>query len=801
MTSKATSDAPEQTGAGSRLEKRFLFANLSFFLLVAIVMLALATGLLSRLAHKVSLDYAGFYSARAIGILNKHLKGEIALMTRAAHSRAISDWFADEFNEEKRRLAHEEMQGFMEVLYGANVYFAINASLNEFSIDKGTPYSQFVPYDVVKEGRYEDLWYFECLEAKTPYLLNVDIDKLKQRKRVWINYRLEKAGKILGALCTALEFDSVVDEIFGAYDTRQVRGVVIDGDGIIQLDSAIEDDAKKLIFDSSERIQNQIPDPAFVAAINAHLGDIRGFFTGQEKIGVFEIEHSHYGYASIAAIEGSDWSVITFFNPSVLFSIKEMLPSVLAILVLFVLYGLAITVMNRRLIVAPLTRLTGSLRRLEEGAGELYGTGRSDEFGDLARTVRDMKAGLDHSNAVLTAASEKAQQASKAKTEFLANMSHEMRTPLNAVIGMANIARGSADMDKIRQCLAKIENASVHLVGLINDVLDMSKIESGKLELVPAEFNFPLVMSRTAEVTQHRMIDKKQHFIAALDENIPNYLVTDEKRLVQVLTNLLGNAEKFTPEGGSITLEAHLLEEKDGQCLIEISVTDSGIGISAETQKRLFQSFEQADSGISRRFGGTGLGLAISRRIVNLMGGDIGVESEEKVGSRFFFTFTALRGTGEGRDFIKEMANFVTCPGPECQDERGTYSGSCILLVEDVEVNREIVLALLEDTGIRFLIAENGRQAVEVYAEKNEEIDLVLMDIQMPELDGYEATRQIRAMAVPRAASVPIIAMTANVFREDVEASERAGMSGHIGKPLEVDRLMALLKMHLSGAL
>jgi len=434
---------------------------------------------------------------------------------------------------------------------------------------------------------------------------------------------------------------------------------------------------------------------------------------------------------------------------------------------------------------------------------------------------------ISHNITERKAMEEQALSASRAKSAFLANMSHEIRTPMNAITGMTAIGKSAADAERKDYCFTKIEDASRHLLGVINDILDMSKIEANKFELSPVKFNFEKMIQSVVNVVNFRLDEKHQKFAVHIDKRIPKNLIADDQRLTQVITNLLGNAVKFTPEHGSIDLDARFLGEKDDLCTIEITVSDTGIGISPEQQKNLFNSFQQAEITTTRRFGGTGLGLAISKSIVEMMGGTIRVSSEQGKGSTFIFTVQAKK-SAQANDVINVTPEAEQNVKVEEPNLDGLFAGHRILLVEDVEINREIVLALLEPTRLEIDCAENGAEAVRKFNEAPARYDLIFMDIQMPEMDGYEATGRIRALEAERNAGasftknktpdnngasftggetrsydrnlrkqIPIIAMTANVFREDIEKCIEAGMDDHVGKPLDFDEVMEKLKNYM----
>ena len=388
-----------------------------------------------------------------------------------------------------------------------------------------------------------------------------------------------------------------------------------------------------------------------------------------------------------------------------------------------------------------------------------------------------------------TEALEEARKASQAKGDFLANMSHEMRTPMNAIIGMTKIAISSEDPERIKYGLSRIDEASNHLLGVINDILDMSKIEANKFELSNVTFSFSKVIQNVKDVIQFRVDEKKQTFSIEIDENIPEYFIGDSQRLSQVIMNLITNAVKFTPEKGTIALKAKTKSIEGTKHTLYISVSDSGIGISDEQKAKLFKSFEQADSSTSRKFGGTGLGLAISKHIIEMMGGSIDVESELNCGS--VFSFTVVLELGDGTQITDRQITFAE------MTKADSFGDKRILLAEDVEINIEILVALLENTGVEIIAVHNGLEAVNEFSENPDNYDLILMDIQMPEMDGYEATRKIRALPIEWAKRIPIIAMTANVFQEDINKSIEAGMNGHLGKPINFDELRRTLKLYL----
>ena len=552
--------------------------------------------------------------------------------------------------------------------------------------------------------------------------------------------------------------------------------------------------------------------------------------------------------------------------------------------------------------------------------------GTIDDLTEMIDLQEKLKSALEEANM----ASQIAEEASQAKSNFLASMSHEIRTPMNAIIGMTQIAAKTDEIDKLKYCLMNIGNSSTHLLGLINDILDMSKIEAGKLELDHAPLNIEKMLVNVCNLFIEKTEQKNIKFNIILGTGMRLHYIGDELRLSQVITNILSNAVKFTPEKGKIELTAKEVLKENDYSILRFSVKDTGIGITPDQIERLFSAFEQAESSTTRRFGGTGLGLAISKSIVEKMDGSIWAKSEPGVGSEFFFEVRLKRpeqqrsailygnirpadvkllvvdADTEARDYFSSIVHsfgitnideadtieaavelalkaknlykpydivfvdykFADDNGIDIFSKSGIHldknnvvmmtsfmswnkvensvnnigvnrfvpkplfpsailnvineiiggaaknldiksenimegapdlSGITLLLAEDVAINREVFFALLEETKVSIDVAENGLIAVEKFRDNPYKYDVIIMDVQMPEMDGYNATRTIRSLNTKRAKTIPIIAMTANVFKEDVEKCLSSGMNDHLAKPIEVDEVLKKIAIYCRG--
>jgi len=1528
MSDAAPSDKP---ASKSRIAGRVRNVNIFLLAVVLLLITSMAAVMVKNITNRASENLANLYSMEAVYKFNAYISQDLAIVRKVARSKAVTDWFSDESNEEKKVAAYNEMMDYTSMLNSAELYFGINDSQNEYRIENSATLDSFSPQEKLNENQAQNDWYYECKDSPYTYTLKIDVDKIYYRWRLWINHKVvSPEGEVVGVFSSGLKVETILNTMFARYNVANLHGYVIDSSGAIQIDSAY---TNVLIERVERNIRMANSDPAFKAAIDAYLKRVNGYFAQNAQPQVTRLTQGTYGYVSIAPIANSDWSVVTFFNDNSLFSVRQLLPLLIAMLSAFVLYTLVNSLLIQRLVLSPLNRLTKSLTETSSGTGKIFGEDRNDEIGELALTIQEMRDHLNiyntdllsitlemerqdqllqavnkattvlltsideekfeaslregmelmarcmdvdrvyiwkneirngalyyeqifdwmnelgrnsnpvpnkvsypytdnpeweiqfrrgecingplsiltprtqellrpcqvHSllmipvhlqnqfwgfvnfddchqertfkdeevnilrsasfmmvNAVnrntqaiaireahersmqlldatplagnlwnrdfetnlcneeavklfelsskeeylekfwelspefqpdgqlsrdkaygllkkvfeegrcefewmhqkldgtpipvemtlvrvndgdgynvaayardlreyrqmmkgleqrdmmlqtmnrvatillqseidefllnlwncmglmaravdadrvyiwknfardgrlycaqlyewsenaepqqgkgftaevpyddihnwehtlasgncvngrihdlspeeqeilipqgilsilvvpvflrdefwgfvgfddchrerlfskneesilrsgslvianallrnemtlsisaaaarleavisnysgiiwsvnqnnvitlfnglylnklgmtpssaegktlgeareknrffdiiagvektfeqgpqewhseidgntfrahttpifdengiatsvvgsidditdmirlqteLESALEKANAASRAKSNFLSNMSHEIRTPMNAIIGMTAIGKTASDVEKKDYALEKIEGASNHLLGIINDILEMSKIEAGKFELSFVEFNFEKLLQKVVNVSSFRIDEKKQNFSIYFDKDIPNSLIGDDQRLTQVITNLLSNAVKFTPEEGSIRLAAYLEKEENGVLTIRFEVKDTGIGISKEQQSRLFTSFEQAESSTSRKFGGTGLGLAISKHIVELMNGKIWVESELGAGAAFIFHIEVKRGEDRKaspllsgvdwsnirilavdddpdiRESFKNIAEqfavsidiasdgagalrqieengpydilFIDLKMPGMsgielsqkikskeadhsviimisaaewnmieQEARSagindflpkplfpsavaacinkyignaepveagrksaipaeTYPGRRLMLAEDVEINREIVLTMLEPLKIGIDCAINGADAVKLFSAAPDHYDLIFMDLQMPEMDGLEATRRIRALDSKKAKEIPIIAMTANVFREDIVKCLDAGMNDHLGKPLNFDEVIEKIRHYLKS--
>lgn len=422
----------------------------------------------------------------------------------------------------------------------------------------------------------------------------------------------------------------------------------------------------------------------------------------------------------------------------------------------------------------------------------------------LAQDVTESKRKEESAQRILKEAYESAVYANASKSDFLSRMSHDIRTPMNAIMGMTAIAGAHLDdRERVADCLNKITVSSTHLLGLINDVLDMSKIESGKVDIVEEPFKLSDLMNNLLTMIRPVQQQKQHDLTLHMDKVVHESVIGDVMRLQQVFMNILGNAVKYTPPGGGIKIEVNEKDSKvNGYGCYEFIFSDNGIGMSDEFQSQIFEPFSRAEDSRVSKIEGTGLGMAIALNIVHKMNGNINIESKEGIGSRFTVTI-----------FLKKQdrpqADAGNCLGTKGVQEKKIenlkedlsnqkFQGRRILLVEDNQLNREIAEEILGYTGVMVESVEDGKQALDKFIEMEAGYyDLIFMDVQMPVMNGYEATRAIRAAGRSDAREIPIVAMTANAFTDDVIASKQAGMNEHITKPLDAEQLVQCMRIYL----
>ena len=406
------------------------------------------------------------------------------------------------------------------------------------------------------------------------------------------------------------------------------------------------------------------------------------------------------------------------------------------------------------------------------------------------RTRRKLQLAAQQKAKEMTALAEQAQAANKAKSVFLSNMSHDIRTPMNAIIGFTNIALHQDSVPEMHNCLKKIEDSSDHLLALLNDVLDLSRIESGKVEFSPVPADITAVTDSVIEITNGMLLNRELNFEVHREPLKNPYVMTEPVRIREILVNILNNAVKFTKDGGTVRLDAGSRPGADAQhIVICYRIKDTGVGMSEEFQKKLFDEFAQEENGARTQYKGTGLGMPISKKYVELMGGTITVDSKKGIGTTFTVEIPMELTSAENVEKTKPLV------------QHNDLKGIKVLLAEDNDLNAELATLLLEDSGMTVTRAADGQEVVDLFAEHPAgTYDIILMDIMMPKMDGHQAAKAIRAMYAdrPDAEEIPIIALSANAFSEDVQASLDAGMNGHVSKPLNMEEVTKVIERNLN---
>jgi signal transduction histidine kinase/CheY-like chemotaxis protein len=954
----------------SGIAAHFRNINILFLVFIMVIVSVLSAFMIYSITDNVSENYARSYSVETVEILGLQLNRELSLIQHAAQSRIVADWFADENNPEKKAAAYQAMMEYAGLLQIQGVYFAIYDSLNEYSAAAGSPFEDFMPFNVISPLHYYDVWFFNCINSENEFVMNMDVDKITNTRRLWINHKVTDNGKILGVFCSALQFDEMFHELFNRYDSRNVIGYIIDEDGVIKIDSSVlqpdlhYDDISLYDTERQRYIQTVNSDPVFISEINGYLENYKGFFNWRVEPKVIKLSSGPFRYMSIAPIQNTNWVTVTLFNSKSLFSVTRLLPLFVILLSAFIIYVTASSALFRRLVFKPLNLLTASVSEEGSGMSEIYGVDRDDEIGELARTtrktmneierrdrflqkvnlaatvllntkfqeferslydcmgmmanavnadrvyiwknhthhgelyttqiyewsqgaepqqgseytvnipyrdtgweeillsgkcinslVRDLSpaaqerlspqgilsifaapvflqeqfwgfvgfddchrertfsdnevsivrsgcllivnAFLHNSDIVeivrlkadLEEALERAQAASRAKSAFLANMSHEIRTPLNSIMGFSELALDGEVSVKTKNYLNRIFENAQGLLQIINDILDISKVESGRMELEKIPFDMHELLAGCRSLILPKAVEKGIILRFYVQPSIGKMLLGDPAKLRQIIINLLSNAVKFT-NTGIVELFTEIKDQDDETVTIFFEIKDSGIGMTGEQISKIFDPFIQAESGTTRKYGGTGLGLAITKNFVELMGGTLSAESTPGVGSKF--SFTLVFDTADISEDEKPESG-TSFDGPE----KPMFEGE-VLLCEDNAMNQQVICEHLARVGLHTIVAENGKSGVEMVQHRMKEgkkqFDLIFMDMHMPVMDGLEASAKILELKT----GIPIVAMTANIMPSDREIYRTSGMHDCVGKPFTSQELWRCLLKFLT---
>ncbi|MDR2532550.1 MAG: response regulator [Oscillospiraceae bacterium] len=801
MNQPAKADNPESRKNKRGIAARFRNFNILFIVLIITVTVAVCGFLINNLVEAASVDYVRFYTLDTVNTFSSHLSKEISLVQHMSRSEKTIEWFADEKNPEKKAAAFQEMMLYVKMLQINGSHFAVLESMHEYLIAGDTTFEQFSPIlkdendpnsppNTLDRNLPYDQWFFNTIGSAFDFTLNTEICKFTNTRRLWINHKVEQDGRTVGVLCSAVQYDEIFNDLFSLYDGERARGFVIDHRGIIQMDSATPEpnlvNADSHHIGEEKHILTINSDSGFISAINRYQRNPEIFY-GRTEPEVIKLSGGDYRYLSIAPIPNTNWMTVTFYGSGALFNISNILPLVIVLVLAFFIYVAASTLLMRLLVFKPLAQLTHSVSISDRDENKIYGITRNDEIGELARTTQNAWTHLIDMTLNLKEAQVTAELANRAKSEFLATMSHEIRTPMNSIMGFAELALDCGTMPQIKDYLGKITSSTGWLLRIINDILDISKIESGKMELENVPFNLHDVFARCQSVVLPAVKDKGLDLSVYAEQAPGKKLVGDQVRLYQALMNLLSNAVKFT-EAGTVRLSSTVKKSDNGNTVVYFEVRDEGIGMSCEQIDKIFEPFIQADSSTTRNYGGSGLGLAITKNIVELMGGKLAVESSLGVGSKFNFEITFE--TVDSDDGLFNREDFALLKKP--------YFDAFVLVCDDNPMNQEVICEHLTRVGIRAEVADNGKVGVDMVRERMEKgkkpFDMIFMDMFMPVMDGIEAATKIIATGI----KTPIVAVTANVMKSELEKYKKHGMPDCLGKPFTSQELWRVLLKYLN---
>jgi signal transduction histidine kinase/CheY-like chemotaxis protein len=792
----------------SRLRGRFTLATLAFFLATGIV----ALWVVNRAADEIVDGLARRFAARQ-ALLDRErilapIMAEVKLALQMAASPLLRTWSRDEDNPQLKRLALAELDSYRQSFHDGSWVYVIDASKHYYFNDRDDTYRGKELTQTLSPGRPSDGWYFGVAKIPGRYQLNPDLDVALNLTKVWINVPVWEGEQFLGMAGSGIDITEFV-KLLIREDQPDVYAMLINGAGAIQAHpdhSLIDLNAENRGADAQRTLFSLLPDDAERTALRQAMARLA---TTQDGSATATIRLSLDGkprLVALARIGEIDWYNLTVMDSDSLIGDRLSRPFVWiflgagAILLVFLIW------LFNRMVLLRLERLAAGATAIAAGD---YGTrvpGRSgDEIGTLtaafnhmAETVADGKAHLEArvaartaelsaANAELATARDAAEEATRVKSEFLANMSHEIRTPMNGVIGMSQLLADTPLTDEQRHFVQTIRSSAEALMKVINDILDFSKIEAQKLDIEALDFDLRAMLDDLLDLFVLRAAEQHLDFNCVVASDVPTYLIGDPGRLRQVLTNFVGNAFKFT-ERGEIVIRVGLAASDGAGLTLRFEVSDTGIGIPADKQAKLFAAFTQVDGSTSRKYGGTGLGLAICKQLAELMGGTVGLTSTPGQGSSFWFTARL------GRSACTEQVLDVPELTPE---QRGQVR---LLAVDDAQTAREIIDIQLTRLGFPHRVVTCGADALAALRTAKaagRPFDVAIIDKLMPEMDGETLGRAIRADA--ELAGTRLILITASPLPGDATRAEGEGFSAYLTKPVRERQLLKIIASVLAA--
>ncbi|MBA6338417.1 response regulator [Colwellia sp. BRX8-7] len=764
---------------------RIIFLIILVFILVLVFfsyfLKDFITGVEQDLGKKMVLQHAIINKEKALS----HFTQNLNLVKRSLLNNTYQDWMKNNDNEKFKTKAIQSVEKDCQVIDCYGWFILSIAPLTSIDWNKESNTIKTVPLKLE-----ENSWLPKKLEENNEFYVDADINTIDGNTYVFFDYIVRENDKVIGTVGSYALVSTITNELLST-SNQDILDVLIDNHGVFR--TSLNENTSRYHPSLSKFLSNKewhqvIGDDLDKSSLIKLKNN-----TNSHSVKTIDIRINEVNYiAAIVYIEEIEWYAMSLFSKEAMEGSIVILPLFLVgALLLFSVIVLTLYFLNK-LVFKRLIVMNKSVNNIALGNyKDLIKDCRSDELGTLAQGINTMSQEISKNlskiksqNNALNDAIDKANAANAAKSIFLSNMSHEIRTPMNAVLGFAEIGRNTKVLFEKDDSLEQIQRSGEHLLQIINDVLDFSKIGSKQLELEKISFNFSAILKKITQICKSDINKKNISLNFLLDDLIPSHLIGDPLKIEQIIINLVSNAIKFT-EHGSIDINTRLKRQNEKNVIIELSVKDTGIGITPEQQKNLFIAFSQADNSITRKFGGTGLGLAISKQLVEMMGGEITLKSERDKGTEFTFTIPLTYSTKKFEKKIEESADF------DLVKLKAALYGKKILLVEDNRINQIVAKKTLEPLNISIDIAENGLQAVEKM--KNDTYSLVLMDIQMPELDGLQATEQIRMFDK----DTVIIGMSAHASIQDTEKAIKSGMNDYMTKPIKQKTVFLMISEYI----